>query len=50
MLSSPTTTKLQTLLDALMHFKSMGIDVDEAIDHLRADISECAIDETWALA
>jgi hypothetical protein len=41
---SPSTSKLLALREALMHLQTQGIDVDEALDHLRMDISESLID------
>lgn len=40
MLSSPSTSKLLSLRDVLMHLRRQGIDVDEALDHLRVDLRE----------
>jgi len=40
MLSSPSISKLLALQDALIHLQTQGIDVDEALDHLRIDLRE----------
>jgi hypothetical protein len=40
MLSSPTISKLLALREALVHLQTQGIDVDEALDHLRLDLRE----------
>src|SRR5579862_1016948 len=44
--SSPTISKLLALREALMHLQTQGIDVEEALDHLRTDISESLVDPT----
>ena len=48
MLSSPITSKLLALREALKHLQTQGVDVEEALDHLRMDISESLIDtQIW---
>lgn len=42
MLYSPSISKLFTLHAALLHLQNAGVDVDEALDHLQAEIDECA--------
>jgi hypothetical protein len=44
MLCSPTISKLLALRDALMHLQTQGIDVEEALGHLRMDLRESVSD------
>ena len=50
MLFSPSISKLLTLRDALLHFQTLGIDVDEALDQLRVDMYDCIFDSAWVKA
>lgn len=50
MLSSPNISKLLALKEALMHLQTQGIDVDEALDHLRIDLRESVHEsQEWLL-
>lgn len=50
MLYSPSISKLLTLHDALKHFQQQGIDVDEALAHLQAELDECNAQQAWVKA
>ena len=47
---SQSTSNLLALREALKHLQQQGVDVEEALDHLRMDISESLIDtQIWLL-
>ena len=49
MLSSPNISKLLALREALIHLQTQGINVDEALDHLRIDLHETLNDSRECL-